>query len=326
MGSLKDIADLTGVSVSTVSRALSGNSAISEKTRKLVENVVADLNYSVKRPEMVKTIGVIVPEIISNYYAELFQSIESCLSAKGYCTIIGVSAFAESNILRIIEVMNRQNVDGIICSDLTTDAIDNSNIIEAIYRLQAPVVLISESGVEAEKCDCIRINYESGIKKAIYHLLEKGHNKIGVVGDKPPAARLKTILRLLSEAGVTIPDNMIKIGDNRFELVGYEQMKLLLNEPERPTAVIALYDQIAIGALKAIDEEGLRVPEDIAIMGYDNIAIDEYLPKKLTTITNPVAEMGRIATRILFNRIDSIDEPATQHVLLQSEFIIRETT
>ena len=117
----------------------------------------------------------------------------------------------------------------------------------------------------------------------------------------------------------------VKTGETRFEQGGYEQMKLLLAEPDLPTAVIASYDQVAIGALKAIWEAGLNVPEDISLVGFDNIELDEFLPRKLTTVTNPVNAMAQIATKLLFSRITDADA-VTQTVSLHSALIVRETT
>ena len=326
MVSLKQIAESTGVSVSTASRALNGSPSISEKTRKLIEAAALELGYSRKRQAAGRAIGVIVPEISSIYYAKLLHSMESAISENGYTMIIGVSAFTESKIVQNIDVMSRQNIEGLICSDITIDSDGNERIIRALRSLRTPVVLLSENSGSPENYDCIRINHDSGIGQAVALLAEKGHKQAGIIGDKPPAARMETFLRRLREASISVPDRFIKIGDARFEQGGYEQMRLLLHERNRPAAVVALYDQMAIGALKAIRDAGLRVPGDVSLISYDNIDIGGFLPEKLTTITNPVAEMGRIAARILFHRINHPGESATQHVLLQSKLVIRETT
>ncbi len=176
-----------------------------------------------------------------------------------------------------------------------------------------------------EHYDYIKTDDYKGVSIAIEYLIKLGHRRIAYIGDMQSKLRLKPYIDTLNKNNISVHDDLIRLGEERFEEGGYERMSELLDLEELPTAVFASYDDVAIGAMKAIYERNLKIPEDISIIGLDNINVSSYLYRPLTTISQPLNEMGEIATRILLDKIGKKNS-AIQHVVLQPQLIIRETT
>ena len=227
-----------------------------------------------------------------------------------------------------LTVMGANDVSGIVC--LMTGSEEGGTLARmynAAEKSGVPVVFLSEIPPEGNsRFDQINLNDRSGMEQVVNHLAALGHTRIGFIGERLCVGRLNNLISLLKERSPDICDSHVKIGEMRFEAGGYEQMMLLLEEPDLPTAVIAGYDQMAFGALKAVWEAGLDVPEDFSLVGFDNVAQDEYLPRKLTSVANHVNSMAQIATQLLFNRIDYAGETVTQTVFLHPTLMVRETT
>ena len=172
----------------------------------------------------------------------------------------------------------------------------------------------------------IFIKGETGIEMAVDHLVELGHTKIGYIGEKASDIRYHAMCKCFRQRGIEIVPAFMKRGEERFELGGYLRALELLKEKELPTAIFASYDQIAFGAIRAFQEHGIRVPEDISIIGFDNIVMDNYHPVKLTSITNPVEQMGITAVKILMDAIKHPRSHVVQNVALQSRLVVRKST
>ncbi len=325
---LNEIAEKAGVNISTVSRVLNHSQGIGEETRNHVFKVVEELGYKAKRRHGRRnTIGVIVPELASQYYALLVHSLESRIREKGYNMLIAMSDFDSKKVVQNFETMENNEVCGIICSTLAAGDELGLPILQAAERTRVPVVFLADgSKRESLRFDFIYLNQLNGIELVIDHLTALGHTRIGFVGEVHSMPRLKCFEQVMKEKGLVIDQRLVKMGVTRFEYGGYEQTKLLLDEPDRPTAIIAAYDQFAFGALKAIEDAGLKVPDDISVVGFDNIVTSEFLPKKLTSVTNPVGSMGQIAIRLLFSKLYPKADDIIQNVSLQPALIVRETT
>jgi LacI family transcriptional regulator len=325
---LNDIAERAGVNVSTVSRVLNHAQGIGEETREHVFRVAEELGYKAKRRNRRgNTIGVIVPELASQYYSELVHTLESRIREKGYNMLVALSDFDSKKVVQDFETMENNEVSGIICATLAAGEDLGVSILQAAEKTGIPVVFLADGGKrESVRFDFIYLNQLNGIELVIDHLVSLGHTRIGFVGEYHSTPRLKCFEQVMKEKGLFLDQRLVKMGVTRFEYGGYEQMKLLLAEAERPTAVIAAYDQFAFGALKAIEEAGLKVPDDISVVGFDNIVTCEFLPKKLTSVTNPVGSMGQIAIRLLFSKLFPTTDDIIQNVSLQPALIVRETT
>lgn len=331
MVTLKDIANRAGVNKSTVSRALSGKGVISEDKKEEILKIADELGYipnetaKVLAGEKAKTIGIILPEIDCNYYASVASTIENRLKENGYSLIIGQTGFEFNNELHYLELFARKNLDGIIFDLYNNDSF--TKVFNRIKKsLKTPIVFIECFNAMAEY-DVINIDNHHGVDLAVEHLVSLGHQKIGFISEYLSSpVRLPAFTASLEKHGIAVNHDMIKIGKERLEEGGYLRMKELLREAPSVTAVFASYDTMAQGAMKAIKEHGLRIPEDISIIGFDNIRESAYFSVPLTTIAPPVMEMGKIAVNILIDKINNGTSGLIQHVSLKPRLVTRDST
>ena len=321
---LKDIARETGLTVSTVSKALNGSSEISKATTQLVRRTAQTMGYVLKKTEdsRIKTIGAILPEIRSHYYAELMHSLNGEIEKRGYAMITMVTARYADDVRPYIKRMSQYNLDGLFVS------CDNA-FSEESYRILKetgiPALLLAEVDLPY-LMDSIYIKVESGVSTAVEHLLSLGHRKIGYLGEYNSDVRYKAFCSCMEQNGLEILPCFVKRGKERFEEGGYLRALELLEEKELPTAVLASYDQMAFGVMRAFREKGIEIPKDISIVGFDNTVMDDFYPVPLTSVTNPVEQMGVTATKILLDAIDNPVSHVVQNVALQSRLVIREST
>ncbi len=329
MVKLRDIALKTGLNVSTVSRALRDSSDISPDTCKLVKKVARELGYRfrIEDKSRSKTIGVILPEVSSHYYAELAHSLSTEIRKQGYNMFVVLSGFASEAVDEAFELLAQQDVCGIlICYFFDTDAVrGNGWFSERLIKSEIPVVLLSEIN-SAVPIDMIYVDSDGCMQLAVEHLISLGHEKIGYIGEYTSDSRFRALVDYMEQKALTLKPEFVKRGAERFEIGGYLRTKELLAEKQLPSAIIACYDQVAIGVMKALNEAGLRVPEDISVIGVDNIVMNDYLPVKLTSITNPVGQMGIVAVKLLMDSLNNREDHVVQNVALQSKLIIRDST
>lgn len=331
MPTLKDIAEKVGVNKSTVSRALSGSGKIAKKTREEILRVANELGYipnetaKILAGKKAKTIGIILPELDCNYYAGLIGAMESKLKDRGYSLVIGQTGFKHENELHYLELFVRKNLDGIIIS-----VHDSNKFIEEIDKvkriLKIPVVFI-ESFHKLPNYDVIEIDSMYGVDIAIDYLYKLGHRRIGFISEHLSVGiRLPAYTEALKRRNLSIDEKIIKIGKERLELGGYLRMKELLQEKELPTAVFVSYDTMAQGALRAIEEHGMKVPEDISIIGFDNIRESAYFRIPLTTVAPPLLKMSEIAVDTLLEKIEKENCTKSHHISLKPTLIVRNST
>ncbi len=329
MATLKDIAKRAGVNVSTVSRALNNSNEVGEDTKKKICKIAMEMDYN---PDITaqallgkgtKEVGVIVPEIVSGLFAELVNCIESDLRKNSYSMVVGMTHHDFNEEIAYISTFKRRKVDGIIVMASMHPELEQYIDNAKLSRL--PIVLM-QTRVKIDECDYITIDDEYGYNKAVEFLLNKGYKTFGYIGDSICCRlRFHHMKTALEKNNVSLLERHIKVGKTMFELGGYEQMNLLLDEEDRPDVVIAGYDQIAIGAMKAIRERGLKIPDDIAIIGYDNIKMGIFLEPSLTTISPPLQAMAGQGVRLLLDKIEHKAKRVIQHISLKPEFIVRET-
>lgn len=327
LATLQDIANRAEVNVSTVSRALNDSSEIKDETKEKIVKIARELNYvSNKSNNTLLTtnthsIGMILPEIKS--YSEVVKEIEKNIKGKGYSLIFGLTNFEYENEKHYLNLFLKKNVDGIICVTLLNKK-TTEDLKEFREKYNIPVVLV-ETLLAVPDYDYIKIDDHRGVKMAVEHLLNLGHKKIGFIGEKLSKHRLSGYMETLKKYNIKIDKDLIKIGKERYEEGGYKRMNDILKLEQIPTAIFASYDDMAIGAIKAIYESGLEVPEDISVVGFDNVSVTAYLKKGLTTISRPVEEMGKLAVSILLRKIENKFK-AVQNTELKPKLIVRETT
>lgn len=333
MATLKDIAKIAGVNVSTVSKALRGSSDINKQTMQNIKKIADELNYSYEKrePSQIKTqysnslntIGIICPEIISEYYSDIVNTLTKEIRKKGYYCIISFTDFDSENEGRYLKGLLNSNVKGIIFITESLDIDDTLGLIKN-NNYTIPLVVIAQNA-DTKEFDCIKIDDEYGMKLSVEHLLEQGHTNLGYVGDKLSNARMEAFIENLQENKLKVNKKWIRVSEERFEKCGYDLLTAMIKEGDLPTAIVGAYDNIVIGAVKAITDSGRKVPEDISIIGIDNISVTNYYNPEITSVAGPVEEMARIAVKLLFKKIDSSEYDVVQNVVLPPRLITRKS-
>jgi DNA-binding LacI/PurR family transcriptional regulator len=327
MTKLSDIAKLTGVHVTTVSKALNGSDEISVAKREEIVQTARTLGYLLpdqrapKKLNDVLTVAVIYPDMTSSYYSRILVAIEEKVSCYNGYMVTACSRFDADNEVHLADrFANMPNVDGLIVIS------GSQNLTRLLGKVGAlmPVVVITHSDID-NKIDLIRVNDRDGINEAIDYFAKMGHRNIGFIGERFTILRLGYFKEALLKHGLLVNEDFIKVSSYRFEEAGYDNMSKLLKQGKLPTAIYAAYDNIAIGAMKAIYEAGLKIPDDISIIGEDDLDIGDYQKDRLSTIDCHVEEQGDIACSILYKKIMDRSFNAMQNVVIRTELIIRDS-
>lgn len=325
---IRQVAEEAGVSVATVSRALRGLPMVAPATRELVEDAARKLNYvpdpyaAMLSAKRVHTIIVAVPSPGQWYYAQIIASVEAAASAEGSDIRLQVVA-DDVQRQRFLETIPRQRrVDGAIVVDLPMTDAD----VARIHSSALPVVGVGQhvEGIVTVGIDNVRAAYD-----ATSYLLGLGHRRIGVLGGMPdgsahlsiPRERELGYRRAIEEAAIEFDSRLVAHGNFSVE-GGVDATRELLRRKDPPTAVFALSDEMAAGAIQASREEGIAVPGDLSIMGFDDHTLA--VTMGLSTIRQPVDEQGEEATRALIHAVDG--RPWTEDLVLRHHLIERATT
>ncbi len=325
----------------TVSRVINRNGYVSEETRKKVLRVVKELNYrrnglarNLKR-QYTETIGLVLGDISNPYSTELARAVREALSIRGFNLFICISEHSSKEEIAAFESLVNHSVDGIIVATRANPAGDEH--LRGIVENNIPVVVIGRD-FQHESVDYVSADNMRGGFEATRHLIDLGHKRIGFIGaNLSGGARLKRLqgyLNALEQHKISIDERLITgrreaasdIPGYSTERVGYEGMKRLLSLPVRPTAVFARNDFTAIGAMTAIKEAGLKIPGDVAIVGFDDIPLAVHTSPSLTTIRQPMHLQGQLAAEMLLRRIENNEVVKREESILNCELVIREST
>lgn len=329
---LKDVAKKAGVGVGTASRVLNNQAHVSEDKRERVLDAIKALNYqpdAIARSLKTKAthnIGVILNDITNPFYSELFRGLETEAKNSEY-SIVFLDLFLQGDDwIDPVLSFYRSKVDGIIFvgSTVTEEILEACNNYDLPFVYASAALDIPQSSVDTVYS--VDINNESAAYDATKTLLDLGHKEIALIlgseDDKNSTYyRKKGFEKAMSENGVFINEDWVLYGQFTFES-GYDAMKKILSGNHYPTAVFAISDLMAIGAAKAIFEAGLKIPDDISVMGFDGIQNSIYFYPEISTVKQPRYEMGLLATRKLVQLIQGIEVEETQ-TILNHEVILR---
>jgi DNA-binding LacI/PurR family transcriptional regulator len=328
----KDVAKAIGVSAMTVSRALNNSPHIDETTKKRVLNAMYNLGYTpnhIARSLVLKrtyTIGVVIPEFTHSFFPEVIRGIEEVVNNSGYRLLLTHSAENHKQEQAALSTLRQNRVDGILIS--TIQNVKSNKYYRELRNLDIPVVFfdryfrnigVSSVGVNDRKCSY----------KITEHLIQHKYRKIGyLAGHKNiyiAQQRKKGYQQALNDYGLPIVENLI-LDSGFHEEDGYKAVKKLLNGKKKniPRGIVAVNDPAAIGALQALNENGIEVPDDIAIVGFSNDIRGELIQPPLTTLDQPAYEIGVRAAKKLIAHITNESEPVEQ-ILIDAPLIIRKT-
>jgi len=328
---LNEIARLVGLSTSTVSRALNNKPDVHPQTREKVIRMAEKLGYTPNsiaqslRYKKTKTIGVIIADISNPFFAAVVGGIEDEARKKSYNIILCSSNEEYEREEKAIMVLLRQRVDGLLITPTQRESKD----ILHIKSLTIPFVLIGRH-FSSIKTNYVITDDVLGGFLATDHLLERGHRKILFINAplhiSSAKERLEGYKKALLKHGVEFDGKLVKIAPNVKMIDAYKITKKILSQKLDFTAVFTFSDFLALGVIKALYENGLKVPRDIAIVGYDDIEFSSALEVPLTTVRQPKYELGKKATNILIEKILKSNSNRVYKMMLKPELIIRNSS
>ncbi|MFD1955110.1 catabolite control protein A [Paenibacillus thailandensis] len=299
-----DVAREAGVSMATVSRVVNNNPNVKPATRKKVYEAIERLGY---RPNAVArglaskkttTVGVVIPDISNSIFAEVARGIEDIANMYHYNIILCNADKKKEKEIRVINTLLEKQVDGL----LFMGGVVTEEHEQAFKTANVPIVLCATTD-EKGQIPSVDINHESAAYDAVNKLIASGHKRIAMISGtlQDPAlgyARFQGYKRALEEAGLPYEDELVRVGNYRYES-GVEAMKYFIELANRPTAVFAATDEMAIGAIHCIQDSGLHVPEDISVISVDNSRMASMVRPQLTAVAQPMYDIGAVSMRLL---------------------------
>lgn len=328
MASLKDVARLAGVSISTVSRVINKNIPVDEKTRERVEEAIRKVRYKPNllakglRLKSGHLIGLVVPEIAHTTFAIFIKYIEESVTQYSFSMLLGNNRNDPEIEERFIDTLIRRSVDGIIFCRVS----DQSRIFKILDRTNIPIVIIDRALDREDIPSVVLDNYLAG-QIAAQYLLRLGHRRVGCVTGPLNITlcreRLRGFRDTLKGEGIDLEEGRIFEGDFKFES-GLVAVDVFLEREVRLTAIWAQNDLMAVGVLKQLKRKGFRVPEQMSVMGMDNIQLCEMIVPSLTTISQPFQAMCEKAVEMIFQQ--KTEQLQEKRVVLDPTLVVREST
>ena len=327
---ISDVAKLAGVSTTTVSHFLNGTRYISDDLRERVEKAILSLGYrpnsmarGLRRGES-KTIGLIVPDNSNPFFAEILRTIENIGYTKGYSVILCNSDSDVEKEIAYTDLLYTKQVDGIIF-------ITTNNSVEHLQQMVdsgIPIVVVDRD-IPLNDTDVILVDNLQGGYEATNYLIRLGHRRIACIAGPskltPSADRVNGYQKALAEAGIPVDPDYIMNGDFQY-LGGDAAMTELLARPVKPTAIFACNDLMALGAMRALRDAGYSIPDQMSVIGFDDITLTSMVSPSLSTVAQPIEDIARLSLDLLISRILHKSEPAhAQKIILTTQLVIRDS-
>ncbi len=303
---IKDVAKYTGLSISTISKYLNGGNVL-EPNKKSIEEAIQALDFKVN--EMARglktsrsmTVGVLIPSLENIFFTSIVSHIESILLQEGYSTIL--CDYKESPVLeeQKLQFLLDKMVDGIVMMPLT----DNDDLIKTVIAKEIPIVLIDRL-INNINCDVVLVDNLNASYNAVEQLIMHGHRRIGIiVGPEnvyTAQERLKGYIRVHKDYRLEVDPCLIKYGDYKMQS-GYNLLKELIEIDPPPTAVYVTNYEMTVGSIIAINENNIKIPEDLSLIGFDNLDLARIVKPPLSVVVQPVQQIGETAAQVLLKRL-----------------------
>ncbi|NUT48910.1 MAG: LacI family DNA-binding transcriptional regulator [Saccharothrix sp.] len=324
---VRDVARATGLSIATVSRVLNGQANVAEHTRELVLRAVAGLGAQAPRPRGPKPAGPIYvrcPYLLTDYFGLIVTSVAETLALHGRQVVLSAGTSARRASV-LPGLAGRSDVGGAVLILPPEPA-------EELVRLRDrrfPFVVVDPRTELPRDVASVSAAHVAGARRLMAHLVELGHRRVGIIGGPRDwlvsDGRLAGYAAALSDVGVLPSAELVRHVDEPTTENGYLVARDLLGLADRPTALVAFNDKMAVGALRAAREQGLDVPRDLSIAGFDDLDLSRATSPELTTVRQPLQEMGRMAVTLLMRLVDRHELEAL-HVELATELVVRAST
>ncbi len=326
---LKDLAERLNTSVTTISKALNDHSDISENRKREIKRLAEEMNYIPNamaknlRSQKTNFVGLIIGDNSNPYFSRIVKGVEERLTTEGYHTLVFNSSENPAKEIEFINELRSLNVAGVII----TPAAGNQESSKLLQKFGIPYVLVNRY-INKNTDNYVIVDDEKAAYLASKHLTKYKHEKIFYLNfiDKVSTARerLRGYKKALKASGISPKQDWVINGCVN-QTDGYKIMKNLLDKYELPFSVLCYSDYIALGTIRAINERDIKMPDEVAIMGIDDIDIASFIRPKLSTVHIPIGELGRKSADILMDIISEKDNPIMRQVILQPSIVIRDT-
>lgn len=330
MPTIHDVAKRAGVAPITVSRVINNSGYFSDEIRDRVQKAVTELGYAPNllarglRSKRTNTLALILTDITNPFFTTLARGVEDAASDAGFTVIFCNTDESEAEEARYLQVLLQKQVDGF----LLVPAQSKAGAVEIIRQHGEPVVVLDRR-IPFENVDIVRCDSEGGARDLIRLLISLGHRKVAVLsgphGVSTAEDRVSGYCQALQEADIPINKNNIFFGEFN-QKGGYEMARQALNLYPRPTALFAANNFIAGGAMKALQEADLEIPEDIALVGFDDFSPAMNFFPFFTVVSQPAYEMGRQATQLLLAKLSGLAQNTYREIVLPTQLIVRHSS
>ncbi|WPG36983.1 LacI family DNA-binding transcriptional regulator [Variovorax sp. EBFNA2] len=332
MATIKDVALQAGVSVTTVSHVVNDTRHVSAKVRERVEIAIRELGYVPNamarslKSNTTSTLGMLIPNSSNPYFAEIVRIVEDRCFGAGYTLVLCNTDDEPRRQSVYLQVLAERRIDGLIV--VSTGADEDDSLATQLRGLRIPTVLVDRE-IADPACDLVETAHMQGGLLAVRHLLSLGHKRIACIGGPTGVTsseqRIEGWRMALAETGSAPNADALLWRGGFTSQGGYEAMHAILRTEQKPSAVFVCNDLMAIGALRAAHESGVRVPDELSIVGFDDIELSAYTSPPLTTVAQPKERIGALAVDMLLERMGGKRRDARK-VVLQPELRVRAST
>jgi LacI family transcriptional regulator len=330
MTTITEVALRAGVSAMTVSRVVNRSGYASAATRAKVEAAVAELGYVPNavarhlRLKRTRTIALVVSDITNPFFTTIARGVEDAASPRGYAVMFANTDESEPEEIEYVRMLVQRQIDGV----LLVPAGNSTEPFRLLHAQKIPVVVLDRR-VGSRTVDQVRCDSEAGAHDLVRHLIELGHTRIAVVtGRRNISTSTDRVLgyeRALRDAGLPVSPELVTYDSFSLE-GGYRQVKQMLAKEPRPTAIFATNNFLAFGALRALREANLRIPDEVSLVTFDDLPAEWHDDPFITVLAQPAYELGRRATELLLGRLEGGARVKRQVIVLPGELIVRRSS
>jgi len=325
---IKDFANKTGLGLATISKYLNGGNVL-EKNKAAIESAIDELDFTVNefarslKTKKSRTVGIIIPELNNLFVTSIITVIEDILRNNGYSTIVTDCRTDEDLEAELVSFLMAKRVDGIICMPVAR----SGSFLKQAVEQNIPIILIDRL-LEDIDADVIMVDNATASERAVSYLAANGHREIGIVVGPEDIftshERLKGYKKALAKEGIALNERNVVFSNYTVE-GGYEGLKQLITHGQSMTAVFMTNYEMTLGAIIAINELGIKIPEDLSFIGFDNLQLSKIVKPKLTIVEQPLEEIGRNTADLMLKRLSEEKSKAKNKIQLMTSLIQRES-
>ncbi|MFD3157605.1 LacI family DNA-binding transcriptional regulator [Haloimpatiens sp. FM7330] len=326
-----DIAKKADVSRSTVSRVLNDSGYVKEETREKIIKVMKELNYTPSAiarslsTNKTNTIGVVIPEISNPFFGKITKGISEVADKNNYNIILCDTNESVEKELKALKVLKEQRIQGIIITPTVAENEFNSEYLNALENLGIPIVLL-DGHIKYSDFNGVFVDHIKGACDATQALLDEGHRKIAIITgrmeSRPAKERLNGYKKALAINNIPVDEKYIFYGDYTHEKA-YEITKQIMSMEDRPTAIFVSSNIMILGCIRAFYEENIRIPEDMAIIGFDEVDTLNIIGMNISFVSGPTTELGRTSMKMLIQNLKDKDHKDIRRINLLPKLVLR---